>query len=91
MNVSLSPSQKSWLKRAAADSGCASPAEYLRRLVDEQRKLASLDDVGIPDFERKLLARAKGPKRVWTDTDWTRLRRDVQQAAARRAPRRKSA
>lgn len=69
MTVSLTTSQKNYVKLQAAASGCSNPSEYIRRLIHADQKAHEQEAL-----ERKILEGLDSPARQMTDQDWTKLR-----------------
>lgn len=83
MTVSLPTAQKEYVKARAADSGCSTPSEYIRRLIHADQVQREQDHL-----ERVILEGLESPSRVLGPEDWRRLRNTLRKTLARGAPRR---
>ncbi len=72
MSISLPRSQKEYLRRRVAETGCATASEYVRRLIHADQ--LAQQNVAI---ERRLLERLDEPSTPLTDADWNEIRNEV--------------
>jgi Arc/MetJ-type ribon-helix-helix transcriptional regulator len=79
MTVSLPASQKAYVKARAAESGCSTPSEYVRRLIHADQR-AREEEL----LERKILEGIDSPSRVMTSEDWEELRSKLKRKVSRR-------
>ncbi len=79
MSISLPAAQKDYLKGRAAETGCATASEYVRRLIHAdqlaQEKAA---------LERRLLERLDEPSTPFTDQDWSDTRTELRRKLERK-------
>jgi len=78
MSVSLPVSQQDYVRERAADSGCSTPSEYVRRLIDADRRTHEQESV-----ETRLLDGLATPLREMTSKRWSELRRFLREEATR--------
>ncbi len=78
MSVTLPASQQDYVRARATDSGCRTPSEYVRRLIDADRRSHEQESV-----ETRLLEGLATPLREMTSKRWSELRRFLREEATR--------
>lgn len=81
MTVSLPSSQKAYVQAQARATGCATPSEYIRRLLQADRERREQDAL-----ERRLFAELGSGTRDMTAADWEALRESLRRRLANRRP-----
>ena len=76
MTVSLPASQKAYVRRQAAASGCSTPSEYIRRLIHADQRAREREEL-----ERRILEGLDSGAREMSPESWKQLR-----SALRRDP-----
>ena len=69
MTVSLPVTQKAYVRAQAAESGCSTPSEYIRRLIHADQRAQEREEL-----ERKILEGLGSPTRELSPEDWQDLR-----------------
>jgi len=72
MTVSLPVTQKAYVRERAAESGCSTPSEYIRRLIHADQRAREQEAL-----ERKILEGLDSTVREVSDEDWEDLRRTL--------------
>ena len=80
LNVSLPKTLKAYVRERAADSGCGTASEYVRRLIQEDRRVRAREAL-----EEKLLAGLIGEDVEMGSVDWAEIRHEVAESVRRRA------
>jgi Arc/MetJ-type ribon-helix-helix transcriptional regulator len=79
MTVSLPASQKAYVRAQAVASGCSTPSEYIRRLINADQKVQEQEVL-----ERKILEGIESGSREMTPQAWQGLRESLRKAATKR-------
>ena len=79
MTVSIPGSLKAWVKSHATATGCATPSEFIRRLLHDAQKAAAQSEL-----EQLLLDGLASPSREVTREDWADIRATVLEKVAKR-------
>lgn len=79
MTVSLPASQKDYVKARAAESGCSTPSEYIRRLIHADQRSREREEL-----ERKILEGLDSTVREVSDEDWEDLRSTLRKKLTQR-------
>lgn len=80
MSVSLTRSQKEYVREQSARAGCSTPSEYVCRLIHQDQKRRAREGL-----EQLLLeGLSSGPDAVMTAEDWADIRREVATRVERR-------
>ena len=69
MTISLPSKLKAWVKAKAKSTGCATPSEYIRRILHQAQRADEQERL-----ERKLVEGLASPGREMTRKEWEKLR-----------------
>ena len=79
MTVSLPAVQKEYVRVRAAETGCSTPSEYVRRLIHADQKAHEQGEL-----ELQILAGLDSPARSMTGKEWSKLRQNLRSRLAKR-------
>jgi hypothetical protein len=79
MTVSLPTAQKYYVRAQAAATGCSTPSEYIRRLIDADQKAHEQEAL-----ELRILGGLDSPAREMSKDDWSKLRQTLRTKLTKR-------
>lgn len=79
MTVSLPSTQKDYVREQSAATGCSTPSEYIRRLINADQKAHAQEALEI-----KILEGLDSPAREMTGKEWSKLRQTLRSKLGKR-------